>query len=262
MGYINKQGTIKSVIQRLKMAGCVFAEEEAQLLISEAETLDELFKMVDKRVLGLPIEHILGWADFCGIRIDIATGVFVPRRRTEFLVEKAADCIFQGGIVVDLCCGSGAVGVAIAKAVGCINLYATDIDPIAVQCAQRNISKINGQVYEGDLYNPLPVKIRRRVDMIVANAPYVPTESIKFLPQDFRNHESRIALDGGDDGLSIQRRVVSESSVWLAQGGHILVETSKLQAHRTIEIFTQNGFSTRLEYNAELDAYIVIGEKA
>ena len=251
----------KSIIERLRTAGCVFAEEEAQLLISEARTLDDLSTMVNLRITGTPLEHVLGWAEFCGIRIAVDPGVFVPRRRTEFLVQKAVAFSFPGAIVVDLCCGTGAVGAAIAKALRGIELYAVDIDPTAVRCALRNVTGIDGFVYEGDLYESLPSKLRGKVNTLVANAPYVPTESIKLLPQDARLHEPKEALDGGDDGLDIQRRVAEEASYWLASGGHLLVETSKMQAPQTLEIFTQYGLISHLAYDDELDTTIVIGTK-
>ncbi|MFF2447378.1 putative protein N(5)-glutamine methyltransferase [Neobacillus sp. NPDC058068] len=252
----------KSIIEKLQNAGCVFAEEEANLLISEARTLDDLFTLVNLRITGKPLEHVLGWAEFCGIRIAVDPGVFVPRRRTEFLVQKAAAFSISGAIIVDLCCGTGAVGVAIAKALGgIIELYAVDIDPTAVRCARRNVTSQGGLVYEGDLYEPLPAKLRGKVNVLVANAPYVPTKAIKLLPQDARLHEPKVALDGGDDGLDIQRRVAEEASLWLDSGGHLLVETSQMQAHQTFEIFSQYGLIPQLAHNDELDATIVIGTK-
>lgn len=250
-----------SIIEQLQNAGCVFAEEEAQLLISEADTLEELLTMVKLRATGSPLEYILGWAEFYGNRIAVVPGVFVPRRRTEFLVQKAIDLSVPGVKVVDLCCGSGAVGVAISKAVGLVSLYAVDIDPIAVQCAKCNVSKLGGLVYEGDLYNPLPPHLFGNVDIIVANAPYVPTEAIKSLPQEARLYEPKVALDGGNDGNDIHKRVAENASFWLAPGGHLLVETSKIQAPQTVEIFNQYGLIARLIHNNELDSSIVIGTK-
>jgi release factor glutamine methyltransferase len=251
----------KSIIKRLQTSGCVFAEEEAQLLISEAQSLDALSTMVNLRITGTPLEHILGWAEFCGIKIAVDPGVFVPRPRTEFLVQMAVAFSIPGATVVDLCCGTGAVGVAIAKALGWISLYAIDIDPTAVRCALRNVTSLGGLVYEGDLYKPLPAILRGKVDILVANVPYVPTEAIKLLPQDARLHEPKVALDGGDDGLDIQRRVAEEASLWLASGGHLLVETSELQAPKTCEIFTQYGLIPQLTHYVELDATVVIGTK-
>jgi len=253
--------TEKGIITRLRAAGCVFAEDETQLLISEARTPDALEAMVARREAGFPLEQIIGWADFCGIRIAVEPGVFVPRRRTEFLVRQATALAIPGAIVVDLCCGTGAVGAALAKALGWIELYAIDIDPAAVRCALRNVTSIGGNVYEGDLYEPLPNKLRGRVDVLVSNAPYVPTESIKLLPQEARKHEGMVALDGGVDGLDVQRRVAAAALHWLAPGGYLLVETSERQAPMTAEIFTRNGLIPQMANNDELDATVVIGTR-
>lgn len=251
----------KRIITRLRTAGCVYAEEETRLLISEAWTPDALAAMVDRRADGFPLEHVLGWADFCGIRISVDPGVFVPRRRTEFLVRQAAAFGKQGAIVVDLCCGTGAVGAAIARALGPIELYAIDIDPVSVMCARRNLTSFFAHVYEGDLYDPLPIQLRGRVDILVANAPYVPTEAIELLPQEARIYEAPVALDGGADGLDFQRRVAIDAPLWLAPGGHLLVETSERQALQTVEIFARNGLTTLVENDDELDATVVIGTK-
>lgn len=249
----------KCIITRLRTAGCVFAEDETRLLISEARTPDTLAAMVERREAGFPLEHIIGWADFCSIRIAVEPGVFVPRRRTEFLVHQAAALAMPGAIVVDLCCGTGAVGVALAAALGGIELHAIDIDPVSVRCAHRNVTSAVGNVYEGDLYQPLPSKLRGRVDILVANAPYVPTEAIKLLPQEAREHEARVALDGGTDGLDVQRKVASKAPLWLAPGGHLLVETSQQQAMQTVEIFARNGLIPQVANYDELDATVVIG---
>ncbi len=243
------------------MAGCVFAEEEAHLLTSEAQTMDVLAEMVDRRSEGVPLEHVIGWVDFCGVRIVVDQGVFVPRRRTEFLVHQAAAYTMSDAIVVDLCCGTGAVGVALSRALGNIELHAIDIDPASVQCARRNVTPVGGQVYEGNLYNPLPTRLQGSVDVLVANAPYVPTKAIELLPQEARLYESMVALDGGADGLNILRQVVTEASIWLAPGGHLLVETSERQALQTVEIFVQNGLISKVANCNELDATVVIGTK-
>lgn len=163
--------------------------------------------------------------------------------------------------MLDLCCGSGAVGAVLASYLEQIELYATDIDPAAVQCARRNITTVGGRVYEGDLYEPLPRKLRGRVNVIVANAPYVPSKAIEMLPPEARIHEARIALDGGTDGLDVQRRVVAAAPLWLAPGGHLLVETSERQTPQTVDIFTHYGLITQVTSSDELDATVVIGTK-
>ncbi|MCC2275701.1 putative protein N(5)-glutamine methyltransferase [Streptomyces sp. ET3-23] len=246
-----------SLVTTLRAAGCVFAEDEARLLLDTARTSDELDAMVEQRVTGLPLEHVLGWAEFRGLRIAVDPGVFVPRRRTEFLAEQAAALAQPGSVVLDLCCGTGAVGATLDG----VDLHAADIDPAAVRCARRNVAAVGGRVYEGDLYEPLPDILRGRVDVLVANAPYVPTDAIGLLPPEAREYEARVALDGGTDGLAVQRRVAAEASDWLAPGGHLLVETSERQSERTVDIFVQAGLNARVVTCDELDATVVVGRR-
>jgi len=249
------------VVTRLRTAGCVFAEDEARLLAAAAQTPAELAAMVDRRVAGMPLEQILGWAQFCGLLVAVEPGVFVPRRRTQFLVQQAAGLALPHAVVLDMCCGSGAVGAALAVALNHAEVYAADIDPTAVRCARRNLAAAGGQVYEGDLYEPLPGTLRRRIDVIVTNAPYVPTEAIALMPPEARDHEARVALDGGADGLDVQRRVIAAASEWLAPGGHLLIETSERQAPHTAEAFARSGLTPRIASSDELDSTVVIGAK-
>jgi len=229
--------------------------------MSAARTPADLEAMIERRVAGIPLEHVLGWAEFCGLRIAVDPGVFVPRRRTEFLVRRAAALAEPRAVVVDLCCGSGAVGAALVAAVDGMELHAVDIDPAAVRCARRNIGA-RGHVYEGDLYEPLPAALRGRVAVLIANAPYVPTDEVDLLPAEARVHEPRVALDGGADGLDVQRRVVAAAPGWLAPRGHLLVETSGRQAPMTVEAFARSGLIPRVVRSDELNATVVIGTGA
>jgi release factor glutamine methyltransferase len=249
------------IVSRLRAAGCVFAEDEADLLLSTARTPAELAAMVDQRIAGLPLEHVLGWAEFRGLRIEVDPEVFVPRRRTEFLVEQAVDLASPGAIVVDLCCGSGALGVALSAAVDFIELYAADVEPAAVRCARRNVVAAGGQVFEGDLFDPLPDALQGRIKILLSNVPYVPTEDVRLLPPEARIHEPRVTLDGGSDGLEVLRRVTAEAPLWLAPGGHLLVETSERQAPLAVEIFTRDGLTPRVATSEELNATVVIGTR-
>jgi release factor glutamine methyltransferase len=252
---------VADVIARLRAAGCVFAEDEAQLLLDTARTAAELADMVERRVAGLPLEQVLGWAEFAGRRVAVEPGVFVPRRRTELLVREAAALARPGAVVVDLCCGSGAIGVAVAASVPGIELHAADVDPAAVRCARRNVAAVGGQVYEGDLDAPLPAALRGRVDVLMANAPYVPTGAVGLMPPEARLHEPRVALDGGADGLDVQRRVAAAAPHWLAPGGHLLIETSERQAPHTSAAIAAAGLTARVLHAAELDATVVIGRR-
>lgn len=244
------------VVTRLRAAGCVFAEDEARLLIAAAATPAELDAMVDRRAGGLPLEQILGWAEFCGLRIVIEPGVFVPRRRTEFLVREAAALARPGAVAVDLCCGSGALGAALAAAVPGIELYASDVDPAAVRCARRNLAA--GRVFEGDLFEPLPAALRGRIEVLVANVPYVPTGEVGLMPPEARDHEPRVALDGGADGLDVLRRVAAAAPGWLAPGGHLLFETSERQAPSAVDAVAATGMTARVA--SDQGATVVIAQ--
>lgn len=247
------------VAARLRAAGCVFAEDEARLLVDAARTPEELDAMLDRRAAGLPLEHLLGWAEFCGLRVAVDPGVFVPRRRTELLVREAVALVGPGAVVVDLCCGTGAVGAAVAAAVPRVQLYAVEVDPAALRCARRNVTAAGGEVFEGDLYAPLPPKMRGQVDVLVANAPYVPTEEIGLMPAEARLHEARVALDGGADGLDVQRRVAAGAPEWLTPGGHLLIETSQRQAPRLADAFSRHHLAPRIVRSEELDGTAVVG---
>ena len=210
-----------------------------------------------RRAAGEPLEQLLGWAEFCGLRIVVAPGVFVPRRRTELLVRLATPLLRPGGVVVELCCGAAAVATALAAAVPGLAVHAVDIDPAAAACARRNL--VTGQVYEGDLDAPLPADLRGRVAVVVANAPYVPTGAIPLMPHEARDHEPREALDGGKDGVDVQRRVAAAAPRWLARGGSLLIETSEQQAALTAAAAAAAGFVVRIERSEELDATAVVG---
>lgn len=251
-----------SVVVALRAAGCVFAEDEAELVLTTARTPDELTAMVERRVSGLPLELVVGWAEFLGRRVIVEPGVFVPRRRTEFLVGQALAGAPHALVVVDLCCGSGAVGMALASALRGVELHAADIDPAAVRCARRNVAALGAQVHAGDLFDALPGELRGRIDILAANVPYVPTGEVPLLPAEAREHEPLTALDGGADGLDILRRVAGEAARWLAPGGCVLVETSERQAADAVEAFRRGGLRARTATDEELYAHVVIGTKA
>jgi release factor glutamine methyltransferase len=258
---------LDSVVSALRAAGCVFAEAEAQLLITEARTAADLACMVNQRVAGLPVEHILGWADFCGRRIAVDIGVFIPRRRTELLVRQAASvarCVAgrfpsRRVVIVELCCGSGAVAGALTSVVQRVKVYAADIDPAAVRCARRNLEGTGARMYEGDLYRALPAKLRGHIDVLIVNAPYVPTKMIELLPTQAQRYEPLVALDGGPDGLELQRRVATAAPQWLAPDGRLLIETSQHQLPQTVDILARAGLRTRVARCEQLEATVVIG---
>jgi release factor glutamine methyltransferase len=250
----------EQIVLDLRAVGCVFAEDEAALLVSESATPELLEARVERRIAGEPLEVILGWAEFAGLRIHIDRGVFVPRRRTEFLVRRAARLATSDSIVVDLCCGSGALGAALAAAVPGIHLFAADIELAAAACARRNLAGL-GEVYEGDLFDPLPAELRCRVDLLLVNAPYVPTDEISRMPPEAREHEPLVTLDGGLDGLDVHRRVAAEAGIWLRSGGTLLIETGRRQADAARELLESAGLQAAVARSAKRGATVILGTK-
>jgi release factor glutamine methyltransferase len=244
------------LVERLRAAGCVFAEDEARVLEQAAHDTDELERMVAERVSGVPLEYVVGWTEFCGLRIAVERGVFVPRRRTAFVVERAA--ALRPTVVVDLCCGTGAIALALREQLGTVDVHAADIDPVAVRCALRNLG---AQVYRGDLFDALPHRLRGRVDVLAVNAPYVPTAAIATMPPEAREHEPLLALDGGADGVDIHRRIAAGAPDWLAPDGHLLIETSTVQADRTAAAVADHGLLPRVLHSDDLGATVVIGSR-
>lgn len=250
-----------AVAARLRAAGCVYAEDEADLLISAARSEAELTALADRRAAGQPLEYVLGWAEFCGLRIAVDPAVFIPRRRTEFLAGRAIALARPGAVVVDLCCGSGALAAALAAAVPGAGVHAADVDPAAVRCARRNLAAAGGQVYQGDLFGPLPAGLRGRVDILLANVPYVPTSEVGLLPPEARDHEARVALDGGADGLEVLRRVAGGAPEWLAPGGHLLSEISERQVAAATAAVTAAGLTASVARSAEYGATVLVAAR-
>lgn len=250
-----------AITAALRESGSVFAEEEGQLLLEAFDSPIELAHSVEQRISGVPLQLILGWAEFYELRVGIESGVFIPRLRSEFLVDQALSVCQANSIVVDLCCGSGAIGMAMISSLPDIVLYASDSDPTAVQCARRNITSFGGQVFEGDLFSALPDEIKGWIDVLVANAPYVPTGAIDLMPREAREYEPRETLDGGVDGLDVHRRIAREADKWLAYGGHLIVETSEDQAEVMAAIFALNGMEAKIASSNDYDATVVMGRK-
>lgn len=247
------------LVGRLRAAGCVFAEDEAALLLEAAGSADELAALVARRVAGEPLEQVLGWVEFAGLRLVVEPGVFVPRRRTELMAREASRLLTgcEAPLAVDLCCGCGAVAAALLDAVVRVDVHAADIDPAAVACARRNLPA--HRVHQGDLYDALPATLRGRVDVLAVNTPYVPTAAIATMPPEARDHEPAVALDGGPDGLDVARRVAADALSWLAPGGSVIVETSRAQAPTLTDVFAAHGLEARVVTDEDLDATMVVG---
>jgi len=192
----------------------VAAEDEARELLAVARDADHLDELVTRREAGEPLAWVIGRATFCGLSLVIEPGLYVPRWQTEAVASTAAE-LSGDGVAVDLCTGIGAVAAALQSRRGA-GVLASDIDPHAVACAQRN----GVDAVVGDLFDPLPDEARGRVDVVVAVAPYVPSDVARTM----RTLEPPRAIDGGYDGLRLMRRIVSEAPAWLRRFGHLVLE--------------------------------------
>lgn len=246
--------------ERLRAAGCVYAEDEAALLVEAARDEADLERLVVARVGGRPLEHLLGWAGFDGLRVVVADGVFVPRQRTLLLVELAEQLTPTDGVVVDLCCGSGALLAALVSRRPDVEGHAADLDPAAVACARTNLAGLpSGRVHEGDLFDALPGDLRGRIDVLMVNAPYVPSDELDLMPREARDHERRVTLDGGGDGLDVHRLVAADATRWLAPGGLLLIEVAPMQVEAATAMMAAAGLEPAVAEDPDLDATSVLG---
>lgn len=249
---------LKAIAARLHASGSSFAVEEARLLIAEAEDNKELAAMIERRSGGEPLQQILGWAMFAGKRVMIAPGVFVPRRRTELLFLLAAKYTERGDVVLDMCCGAGPISMALATVKRNVELHCSDIDPVAIECAEKNLEGTGAITYVGDMFEPLPVVLRGRINTLVANVPYVPAAAIEQMPPEARQYEARAALDGGEDGLDFQRRLIEEAPGWIKRDGCLIFETSESQAEASLELCRAAELKPELVTDEELEATAVV----
>jgi release factor glutamine methyltransferase len=215
------------VLEALAAGGSVEPGAEADALLEAAnDGAGPIGRLVARRLEGEPVSWITGWVWFCGIRVLVDPGVFVPRPQTEALARRAVELLPAVGIAVDLCTGSGAIAVVLRAERPGATVIATDVDPVATACASRN----GVEVLPGDLDEPLPPALRERVDVVTAVVPYVPTEELHLLPRDVLAHEPARALDGGPGGTAILERAARATVRWLRPGGTVLLELGGDQA--------------------------------
>jgi release factor glutamine methyltransferase len=226
------------VIDRLRAAGCVAVEEEADQLIGAAPDGHTLQVWLARREQGEPLAWITGATWFCGRSVRVDRGVYVPRAQSEQLARRAAALLpTKGGRVADLCTGSGAIAVYLAAEVPESTVVGVDNDGRAVACARRN----GVAACIGDLHRPLRPAV---FDVVTAVAPYVPTEDLRFLPADVQRYEPRSALDGGPDGLSVLRRVVDSAAHLLRRGGWLLTELGGDEDEALVPVLAAKGFDS------------------
>lgn len=231
----------------------MYAEDEATLLLDTGLDGVELEALVRRRVDGEPLETVLGWVLFAGRRLVVRPGVFVPRRRTELLARTAASHCGPESVLLELCCGTAPVGASVVAG----EVHLADLDPTALGCARLNVP--GAHTHLSDLYAALPADLEGRIDVLAANAPYVPTDHLALMPPEAREHEQRMALDGGADGVALHRRIAAEAPTWLAPGGVLMIETSPGQAPLTSHAMHEAGLSTAVVTDDAISGCVVLG---
>jgi release factor glutamine methyltransferase len=203
--------------------------------------------LIKRRRTGEPIAYILGRREFFGLTFRVDRRVLIPRPDTEVLVDVAlarTRAKYMFGNMLDLCTGSGSVAIAFAKQRPTWRVSGVDVSPEAIDLAHENSVRLGAvfttSFFTGDLWAPLEPALC--FDLITANPPYIPSNDVNALDASIRDFEPRAALDGGDDGLALVRRIVSESSARLVPGGVLALEVQFDQSGRVLELFAQAGF--------------------
>ena len=240
----------------------LYAYQDDTIPDEAAETLE---KAVQRRLRREPLAYILGHREFYGVDLTVGPGVMVPRPETEMLIERAMLVCMErmeraGLVVADVGTGSGGIAVNLAMHLPGVRLYATDISADALEVARVNVDKFGlGQritLLKGDLLEPLP----GRVDVIVANLPYIPSARLKGLQPELA-WEPRTALDGGADGMVMLRRLMGQAAGKLAMDGVMLLEIDPGQGEPLRRMTTRlfPGAATSVEKDlAGLDRIFVL----
>lgn len=186
----------------------------------------KVLELARRRASGEPLQYLTGVAAFRRLELEVGPGALIPRPETELVVERAIDLLRSGGIVVDVGTGSGAIALAIADERPDAKVWATDVSPSALEWARSNAKALELPVSfaRGDLLDACPVGLAGRIDVVVANLPYVPTSDGARLPKDVVDHEPHEALFAGPDGLSAIAALARMAPRWLSSKGWLVLE--------------------------------------
>lgn len=259
-----KQAGIEDRAEADWLIATVLGKNRAEIkLLTQISRVDykRILSVLERRVKGEPIEKIFGKTEFYGLPFGVTEDVLSPRKETEVLVEEVLKSIGKDKKeVLDLCTGSGAIAVAIAKNSNA-KVQAADISSEALEVAKKN-ALLNGvkiAFHNGDMFSAL--KKQKKFDIITCNPPYIKTEDIKTLDREVREHDPILALDGGEDGLQFYRKLAREAGAYLVPQGKIFIEIGKGQAQSVKKLFSKNGFSVIVVKDYSGIQRIIIGEK-
>lgn len=212
----------------------------------DKKLLKKYWSLLKRRAKGEPVAYITGKKEFWSLELEVSPDVLIPRPETEILVEHAISILkeVERPFILDIGTGSGAIAIALAKEIKDAFIWATDISEGALKIAGKNAKRHNveDRIYflKGDLFNAIKDK-NRKFHLIISNPPYVSEREYEELPKEIRDWEPKIALFGGEDGLSIIRRLVRDSLPFLYQGGYLLIEISPQQVNKVKRIIEETG---------------------
>ena len=236
------------------LAAHVLGVERGRLSFADVpeEFFDRYSDAVSTRVRRVPLQHITGMAPFGPLRLEVGPGVFIPRPETEALLEWAlAQDLPDDAVIVDVCTGSGALGVALATARPGARVTGIDIDPAALNYARRNAAVTTMSVVQGDVVDGgLLADLAGTVDLVVSNPPYVPSGAV--LEPEVLEHDPVHAVFGGPDGMAVIVPLVARAADWLKSGGLLAVEHDDTTSETTIDAINATGLFEQLAPHADL----------
>ncbi|MEG0292459.1 MAG: peptide chain release factor N(5)-glutamine methyltransferase [Anaerovoracaceae bacterium] len=262
------QDIVKMGERQLSEAGIFDAKIEAEILycflkkidrskfflrwarpVDERET-DQYFSLISTRASRIPLQHIMGEVEFMGLPFKVAQNVLIPRMDTEVVVLEAEKMIKPKASVLDLCSGSGIIGISLAKR-NQIKLTSSDFSDDAVKLTRENmeLNGVKADVVQGDLFEPVK---RKKFNMIVSNPPYIRSDVIPTLEIEVRDHDPILALDGGEDGLEFYKRIISGAKEHLKKGGALVFEIGNDQGEAVADLMEAEGVFTDIEVIKDL----------
>ncbi|WP_254904677.1 peptide chain release factor N(5)-glutamine methyltransferase [Clostridium tyrobutyricum] len=235
------------------LLGKVLNKDKLFLLINrdyevDKDKIEEYYKLLNLREKRMPVKYILGECEFMGLSFNVERGVLIPRPDTETLVEEAINKIKENNFehVCDVCCGSGIIGISIAKLVDNVRVRCCDKFPLACEITRKNIKKYSlenrVQVLRSDLLQGFIVD-DEKFDIIVSNPPYIKESDIDTLMNDVKDYEPYEALCGGKDGLKFYKKIITQSLELLNKGGILMFEIGYDQRAEVESILRENGFT-------------------
>ncbi|MDE7329958.1 MAG: peptide chain release factor N(5)-glutamine methyltransferase [Clostridia bacterium] len=230
-------------------------KNERSVKPSESKKIREI---AEKRLAGRPLWYIIGDTEFYGCRIRVDERALIPRPETEILADSVVKSAEEGDKILDMCTGSGCIAVSVAKALKDkeVSVTAADISDAAIMLAKEN-AKING-VSVNFIQSDMFTNVRGRFNIIVCNPPYIKSGEIPFIQKEVREHEPRVALDGGEDGLEFYRRIASEVRSYLAKDGMLIMECGEGQANDILHLFPKREYAIVLKDLAGVDRFVKI----